>query len=72
MPLNRARVLDSGLAYVDEHGLDALSMHKLGAHLGVRGMSLYNHVEGKDDLLDGISALLWGEIDVAALRERHW
>jgi len=35
-------------------------MHKLGAELGVQGMSLYSHVENKDALLDGIvEAMSW-------------
>jgi AcrR family transcriptional regulator len=61
-PLSRQQVLRAALAYVDQHGLEALSMHKLGAALGVKAMSLYKHVADKDDLLDGIVALLWEEI----------
>jgi AcrR family transcriptional regulator len=61
-PLSRQRVLRAALQYVDQHGLDALSMHKLGAALGVKAMSLYKHVASKDDVLDGIVALLWDEI----------
>jgi AcrR family transcriptional regulator len=62
VPLSREQVLRGAVGYVDEHGLDALSMHKLGAALGVRGMSLYKHVADKDDLLDGIVEQLWAEI----------
>ena len=61
-PLSRGQVLAGALRYVDEHGLDALSMHKLGAALGVTGMSLYKHVANKDDLLDGIVEQLWADI----------
>lgn len=61
-PLSREQVLRAAVRYVDEHGLDALSMHKLGAELGVKGMSLYKHVADKDDLLDGIVEQLWAEI----------
>jgi AcrR family transcriptional regulator len=61
-PLSRQEVLRTALDYVDRHGLAALSMHKLGAALGVRAMSLYKYVDGKDDLLDGIVELLWIEI----------
>lgn len=61
--LNRLRVLEAALAYADEHGLDALSMHKLGDALGVRAMSLYNHVKDKDDVLDGLVELLWCEVE---------
>ncbi|GAA1439264.1 TetR/AcrR family transcriptional regulator [Nocardiopsis tropica] len=62
VPLSRARVLEAALHHVDEHGLEALSMHKLGDRLGVKGMSLYKHVVNKDDVLDGIVDLLWAEI----------
>jgi AcrR family transcriptional regulator len=34
-------------------------MHRLGAELGVKGMSLYKHVADKDDILNGIVELLW-------------
>jgi AcrR family transcriptional regulator len=60
-PLTRQRVLDATLAFVDEHGLDALTMRRLGAALGVEGTALYNHVDGKDGLLDGLVELLWSE-----------
>jgi AcrR family transcriptional regulator len=61
-PLSRQQVLQAALDYVDQHGLDALSMHKLGAELGVKAMSLYKHVADKDAILDGIVELLWDEI----------
>ena len=61
-PLSRQRVLQAALDYVDQHGLEALSMHKLGAELGVKAMSLYKHVADKDDILDGIVGLLWDEL----------
>lgn len=66
IPLTRQRIVDAALRYIDDHGLDALSMHKLGAELGVQGMSLYNHVTNKDDVLDGVVELLWSEVEVAA------
>lgn len=37
-------------------------MHKLGVELGVKAMSLYNHVEDKDGVFDGIVELLWSEV----------
>jgi len=54
LPLNRERIIVAAVAIVDEQGLDALSMRKLGAALGVEAMSLYNHVANKDDVLDGV------------------
>lgn len=61
-PLSRPRIAHAGLAFVDEHGLAALSMRKLAGALGFEAMSLYNHVANKDDLLDAIAELLYEEI----------
>jgi TetR/AcrR family tetracycline transcriptional repressor len=71
-PLTRHRILDVALRYIDTHGLAALSMHKLGAELGVKGMSLYNHVANKDDLLDGVVETLWLEVERAAPAGPDW
>jgi len=38
-------------------------MRKLAKELGVEAMSLYNHVAGKDDLLDGMVDIVFGEIE---------
>lgn len=72
VPLSRARIVRAALGYIDEHGLDALSMHKLGAALDVKGMSLYNHVTNKDDVLDGVVELLWTEVEESAPAEGDW
>jgi AcrR family transcriptional regulator len=53
-PLSRERIIDAAVAFADEHGVEELSMRKLGAELGVEAMSLYNHVANKDDILDGM------------------
>ena len=47
-PLSRERVLRAAVALADE--------------LGVKAMSLYNHVANKDELLDGIVEAVAGEI----------
>jgi len=60
--LSRERILLAGLALVDEEGLDAVSMRKLARRLDVDPMSLYNHVDGKDALLDGIAEVLLAAI----------
>lgn len=60
--LSRERVLSEALALVDEEGLDAVGMRKLARRLGVDPMSLYNHVDGKDALLDGIVEVLLASI----------
>ena len=61
--LTREKVLRAALEFVDANGLAALSMHKLGAELGVQGMSLYSHVANKDALLDGIVEAMTAEAE---------
>jgi AcrR family transcriptional regulator len=61
-PLSREQVLRAAVALADEHGIGALSMRKLGQVLGVEAMSLYNHVAGKTDLLDGMIDIVFSEI----------
>lgn len=64
LPLNRERVLRAAIALADQHGIDALTMRRLGQALGVEAMSLYKHVANKDDILDGIVDLVVGEIEL--------
>jgi AcrR family transcriptional regulator len=52
--LTRDRIIEEAVAFADEHGVEALSMRKLGAELDVEAMSLYNHVGNKDDIYDGM------------------
>lgn len=67
-PLSRDRVLRAAVELADAHGLDALSMRRLGEELGVEAMSLYNHVPNKDAILDGIVDLVAGEIELPDAR----
>jgi AcrR family transcriptional regulator len=63
--LSRDRVLEAAVALADVHGIEALSMRKLGEQLGVEAMSLYKHVANKDDLLDAMVDSVFAEIDLA-------
>lgn len=63
--LNRERVLRAAVDLADREGIDVLSMRRLGQELGVEAMSLYNHVGGKEDLLDGMVDAILGEIEPA-------
>ena len=66
VPLNRERVLRAAVELADREGIEALSMRRLGQELGVEAMSLYNHVGGKEDLLDGMVDVILEEIEPAA------
>jgi AcrR family transcriptional regulator len=53
-PLTRDRVIEAALRVMDHEGLEAVSMRRVAREVGVEAMSLYHHVEDKEDLLDGI------------------
>src|SRR3954453_24005430 len=63
LPLSRERILEAALALADEGGIQSLAMRKLEQALGFEAMSLYNHVENKDDVLNGILDLVLGEME---------
>lgn len=52
--LTRDLLAQRGLAVVDADGLAALTMRRLASEVGVEAASLYNHVRGKEDLLDAV------------------
>ena len=72
MPLTRQRVLDAAIDLADREGVDALSMRRLGAELGVQAMSLYNHVANKRDLLDGVAGRLLARMAIPSTGEASW
>ncbi|HEY3210757.1 MAG TPA: TetR/AcrR family transcriptional regulator [Actinomycetota bacterium] len=63
-PLTRERIVRTALRIMDDEGLEALSMRRIGRELGVEAMSLYNHVEDKEDILDSICEAVVAEFQV--------
>jgi TetR/AcrR family tetracycline transcriptional repressor len=61
--LTRELIVAAALAMIDEDGLDALSMRKLGTHLGVDPMAVYYHVPNKAALFDGVVEAVLRELD---------
>jgi AcrR family transcriptional regulator len=53
-PLTRQRIIRAALRIMDEEGLEAVTMRRIGRELGVEAMSLYNHVRDKEEILDAI------------------
>lgn len=69
--LNRERVVRAAVDLADESGIDSVTMRELGRRLGVEAASLYNHVSGKDDLLNGMADVAAAEIDLPS-SDTHW
>lgn len=57
-PLSRERIVGTAITLADEHGVGHLTMRRLGEVLGVEAMSIYHHVNGREDLLEGMVATL--------------
>ncbi|MCI3927997.1 TetR/AcrR family transcriptional regulator [Streptomyces sp. AN091965] len=70
-PLSRERVIRTAMAVADQKGTAALTMRAVAAPLGVEAMSLYHHVAGRDDILDGMVDAVFGEIDLPP-RDTDW
>jgi AcrR family transcriptional regulator len=62
-PLSRERVLRTAVALADRHGIEWLSMRRLGDELGVAAMSLYYYVPNKVELIDGMIDIVFSEIE---------
>jgi AcrR family transcriptional regulator len=71
-PLSRDRVLQAALELADARGFDAISMRNVAKKLGVEAMSLYNHVANKEDIIDGLVDIVFGEIEVATPGAVDW
>jgi len=67
-PLSRERVLRAAVTVADKSGLESVTMRNVGDKLHVEAMSLYNHVANKNDMLDGIVDVVFGEISLPAAR----
>jgi AcrR family transcriptional regulator len=63
-PLWRGRILEAAVAHADEVGLEAFSMRTLAQAMHVAPMSLYRHVDSKDDLIDGMVDLVFAGVEL--------
>jgi AcrR family transcriptional regulator len=70
--LSRAAVVDRALALADADGLDAVTIRRLAAELGVSPMALYWHFRSKDELLAGLADRVWAEIDTDVDPSAPW
>jgi AcrR family transcriptional regulator len=69
-PLNLARTLQVALVIADSEGIEALTMRRLARELGVEAASLYHHVNGKSEILDGLVETVAAEVEPPAPAEQ--
>lgn len=70
--LSKEAVVDRALQLADSGGLEALTIRKLAADLGVTPMALYWHFHSKEDLLDALAERLWSQIDATLDPAASW
>jgi AcrR family transcriptional regulator len=61
--INREQVAAAALKIIDEEGLDALSIERIGQEVGVRGPTLYHHFNDKAEILAEAARLVLGHLD---------
>jgi TetR/AcrR family tetracycline transcriptional repressor len=66
-PLARERIVAAAMKIIDAEGLDALSMRRLGAELGVNPMAAYYHVPNKAALYDLVLEAVMAGVDTTAI-----
>jgi AcrR family transcriptional regulator len=62
--LSKGRVVSAGVALAQREGIEALTMRKLADELGAGAMSLYHYVRDKEELLDAMVDVVFGEIEL--------
>ncbi|MEV4612682.1 TetR/AcrR family transcriptional regulator C-terminal domain-containing protein [Kitasatospora sp. NPDC049258] len=71
--LSREIIARAALELIDGSGAEGLTMRALADRLGVKAASLYNHLAGRDELLDALAELVNEEIDLTPLeRADRW
>lgn len=72
VPLTYDRIIRTAIELIEREGEQALSMRRVGGELGVAAMSLYNHVSGKEAILDGVADRILAGLELEADPEADW
>ncbi len=63
-PVSLERALRIALSVADSEGIEAVTMRRLARELGIEAASLYHHLRGKDEILDGLVDAVASEIEL--------
>lgn len=70
--INKEKTLQVALKIVDNEGLSALSIRRLGKELNINGYSLYHHFENKDGILVGLCEHVLGQVERSEQLDKPW
>lgn len=71
-PLSEERIVRAALAVIDKEGVDAFTLERVAARLGVKAPSLYNHVASKAVIIEGVRDLVVAEMDYSMFGTERW
>lgn len=69
--LSRSRVLEAAIEFADHNGMEAFTIRKLAAALGVGPMTIYHYVPSKEEIIDGMVDIVFSEIDLPPI-DQDW
>jgi TetR/AcrR family tetracycline transcriptional repressor len=70
--LTAERILTAALQLIDEQGVEAFSMRRLAAALGVDPMAIYHHLPNKEAILAGLVPVVFAELHAPVAAEAAW
>src|SRR5690606_27399768 len=70
--ISRRNTLEVALRVIDEEGLEALSIRRLGRELDVQGISLYHHFKNKEEILIVVCELALAEVRTPNNTDTDW
>lgn len=69
-PLSRDSITTAAIDFIEQRGLERLSMRALATQIGCGTMSLYSHIRGRDDLVSAIIQTLLDRSEIPATAAR--
>lgn len=70
--LTQEHIIEKALETIDQEGLQALSMRRLGRDLGVDAKALYYYFANKESLMTGVLNRAFAELDLPAALPGRW
>ncbi len=70
--LTRDRIVAAAIELLDQDGIEALSMRKLGQRIDSAATSMYWHVGNKENLISLASDRAWTEIELPDVGREDW
>lgn len=70
--LSRESIIEAAFSFIDDQGLQALSMRNLASKFGVSAMALYSYFNSREEIVDEACAKLMRLIDTAPIPGERW